>query len=505
MEERKFDLTSFTRAKQTMIATNEAAYTNIGWDLLRPRAARVRDYTPEEIQRIIESGSLLEQQKLSRNYFYKDGYYKQIILHYATFLKYVGLLIPNPAVGKNLSTPHIQKKYYNALDYLEVMQLPNFFTNCALRALVDGCYYGVKVQVDNKHFVVLDLPFAYCTSRFKDSQGNDLIEFNVAFFDTIVDENARKAALAVYPKVVSKAYKDWKNSKKKTINSWVILPAEIGICFPIFDGRPLFLSVIPKTIEYDSAVDTELQRDLEEIRKIIVQKIPHLQDGQLLFEPDEAAEMHSGAVNMLRKNENISVLTTYCDVDAITSKTSAENANNVLERMEQNIYAQAGVSSELFATKSASALDKSLDNDLALMMYLAHKFEVFTTSVLNELFSNANITFKYTILPVSYFNADKFVDTSFKLVGSGYSFLMPAAAMGLSQRDLVNVKDLENDVLKLHEKLLPLMNSYTMASGGNSANPAKVSEPGAPTKTVDEKVETTVVTEESRKNTEGGS
>ena len=117
---RNFDLASFSRAKDKMIATNEQAYKGL-WDSARHRASRVKNYTPEEIASIIESGSLSEQQKLSRNYFNKDGYYKQIIIYYATLLKYMGLLIPNPSNGKNLSTSHIQKRYYSALDYVERM------------------------------------------------------------------------------------------------------------------------------------------------------------------------------------------------------------------------------------------------------------------------------------------------------------------------------------------------------------------------------------------------
>ena len=117
---RNFDLASFSRAKDKMIATNENAYKG-RWDSIRQRVSRVKDYSPEEITSIIESGSLSEQQKLSRNYFNKDGYYKQIIIYYATLLKYMGLLIPNPTNGKNLSTSHIQKRYYNALDYVERM------------------------------------------------------------------------------------------------------------------------------------------------------------------------------------------------------------------------------------------------------------------------------------------------------------------------------------------------------------------------------------------------
>ena len=110
---RNFDLTSFSRAKDKMIATNEMAYQG-RWNNLRNFVTRTRDYSIEEIEAIISSGSLQEQQRLSRNYFNRDGYYRQIIIHYATLLKYAGLLIPNPTIGKKLSTSHIQKRYYLA-------------------------------------------------------------------------------------------------------------------------------------------------------------------------------------------------------------------------------------------------------------------------------------------------------------------------------------------------------------------------------------------------------
>ena len=107
----------------------------------------------------------------------------------------------------------------------------------------------------------------------------------------------------------------------------------------MLDGRPFFLNIIPSTIKYDQAVDTEQEREKEEIRKILVQQIPHLNDGRLLFEPEEAEEMHRGAVGMVKNNNNTTVLTTYANVDAITSRTSSENTgSNSLECMKQNIY-----------------------------------------------------------------------------------------------------------------------------------------------------------------------
>ena len=485
-------ISSYSKAQQKMIATSDNTYGTLGTSRAR-YLERIRDYTPEKIERIITSGSLAEQQALSRNFFYKDGYYKQIIIHYATLLKYAGLLIPNPSLGKKLSTSHISKRYYNAIDYVEKMNLPVFLTDCATRALIDGCYYGVVVQLDKQNFSVLDLPSGYCQTRYKDLNGDDLIEFDVSYFNSIVDLTAKEQALASYPKFIRDAYKKWQ--KQKSSNSWVIIPSDIGICFPFFDGRPLFLSVIPASLEYDDAIQTERDRDAEEIRKILVQKIPHLQDGRLLFEPDEAAEMHAGAVGMLKGNKNISVLTTYADVDAVVSKTTGESTSKTLEQIEKNIYAQAGVSGQIFSSTGSSTLDASIKNDIALMMYLANKFSRFITNSINRIYGNTNITFKYQILPVSIHNMDKFVDQSFKLSGSGYSYLLPVVALGLSQRDIVNLKELENDVLKLGEKLIPLSSSYTQSSD----NPI-----GRPKLDDGEKAEKTIKNEESLDNQAGG-
>jgi hypothetical protein len=262
-----FTLDSFAKAEQKMINTNDNTYgKNLSsyWS----RRENLRDYTVEDVHAVISTGDTASRQDLSRNYFNRGGYYTQIILHYATLLTYAGLLIPSPSIGKDLSTPHIQKRYYNAMDYIEKMQLPAFLTNCAVRVLTDGCYYGIVTEIEKSVFTTIDLPASYCRSNFKDAMGNDIIEFNLSYFNSITDKTDRKNTLAVYPKVFSKAYNNW--TKGKQASPWFIVPSDISICFPLLGGRPPFLSVIPATIEYDDAVATDRERDLEEIRKIIV-------------------------------------------------------------------------------------------------------------------------------------------------------------------------------------------------------------------------------------------
>lgn len=484
------DLTTFKRAFSDMVVKSGKSWNDsLGYRLY---GNKLKEYTREEVVKIINGNSLQAQQQLSRNFFYKDSFYKRIIIYYATLLKYIGILIPNPSAGNELSTPYVKKRYNGALDYLDRIGLPELLTRISLRALIDGCYYGVLQNVSKTDFVILDLPAEYCRSNFRDFHGNDIIEFNVTYFNTIIDEDVKKQALKVYPKVVADHYRRYVKGQVKT--AWVKIPTDIGFCFPFSDdGRPLFLDLIPATIDYDQAVDINKERDLEEIRKIIVQKIPHLQDGALLFEPEEAAVMHEGAVNMMAGNKNISVLTTYADVDSVVSNTSSEASTNSLEKSLQNVYAKAGVSGQLFAPTGSQALMISIRNDISMMMILGNKYSRFLTFIINSLYANSNISFKYTLLPISYYDTSDYIKDSFKLAQSGYSYLIPSLALGITQKDLVNLKDLENKSLKMIEKLIPLSSAYTQGSG----------EVGRPALAQEDKSEKTIQNEQSLDN--GGS
>lgn len=493
MDEKELErVSSFAKTYKAMIATNTKTYGKY-----ETYTERTVEYTKDEIQRILSGKSLQSQQKLSRDYFNQDGFYKRLILYYATVLEYQGILIPNPSFGQQLSKPYIQKKYYSALDLVENFHIPNLAVNCAVKALINGCYYGIIRIIDKNKISILDLPASYCRTRFKDLEGNDIIEFDVRYFNSIVLEEDRKLYLSAYPKEIIRAYKAYMKGKRS--DPWVFLSTSITLCIPFFnEGQPFFLCVLDDIEKYKDAVDNEIERDLEEIRKIIVQHIPHMNDGRLVFEPQEAEEMHAGAVGMLRSNPNISVLTTYADVDAIVSKTTSENTGSNLEKMVQNIYSESGASGQIFSSTGSATLETSIKNDIALMMIFANKLSLCITNTINRMYSNSNINFKYEILPISYYTDDKYIDKSFKLAGSGYSLILPSLALGISQRDLVNIKDLENEVLSLKSKLIPPDTSYTQSS--------KSGQVGAPAKEEADKSPKTLENEKSLDNqTEGGS
>ena len=127
------------------------------------------------------------------------------------------------------------------------------------------------------------------------------------------------------------------------------------------------------------------------------------------------------------------------------------------------------------------------------MMILANKYSRFTTYIINFLFANSNINFKYSILPVSWYNVSQYITDTLKLAQSGYSFLLPCIAAGLSQKDLVNVKKLENDCLDLSSLLIPLESSYTQSGKGTG-------QVGRPALALEDKSPKTIQNEQSLDN-----
>lgn len=496
----KFDLENFKKATQSMIATNNNAYqtNHLKWD----RVKQIPEYTVQQAKDIVRGSNIESQRILSNDYYNVNGYYKQIITHYSTLLNYYGILIPNPNLGKSLQDKPIAKRYYGALNFVEEMNVPVLGQRIANKVLVDGNYFGVIQTLDKNTFVLMDLPFKYCRTRFEDGNGRPIVEFNVQFFNSISDEKNRKAALETYPKIISSYYRKWQ--KSTGVSPWIFLPTDVGVAFNLFNARPYFLSIIPATIQYDIAVENELEREIDEAKKIIVQEIDHLNDGTLLFEPTEVEEMHNGTVGMIKhSNPNTSVITSYGKVKVESVKSSDASTNTSLKNMLQNVYSAAGASGEIFAATGSSSLGVSLEFDTALMMVLANKISVFITDIINSIFSNGSINFKYSVLPVTCHNNKTLLDNFFKMASSGYSFLLPSIACGLSQRDLSNVKMLENDLLKLQDSLIPLASAYTQSGNSQSEENVTGDEAGRPEKEDLEKTEKTIENIESKDKTGG--
>ena len=68
-----------------------------------------------------------------------------------------------------------------------------------------------------------------------------------------------------------------------------------------------------------------------------------------------------------------------------------------------------------FMTWDSQALMTSIRNDISMMMILGNKYSRFLTFIINSLYANSNINFKYILLPISYYDTSDYIKDSFKL------------------------------------------------------------------------------------------
>lgn len=492
-EERLDRITKFKKAFEGIVATTEDAFYRLDG---KYKVKQSRFYSKDEIKSIVESGDPVERAALSEFFFQTNGIYQRIILHYATFLTYSWVLVPQLKKRTfNITDKRAADAYYAAADFCTAYQIERKCANFAKDILVKGAYYGLLRDEGNK-VIIQDLPFEYCRSRFKNGQDVDLVEFNLEFFKKIRENDLREELLRTYPKFIQKAYKRYISSGDKS-KKWIFLPAEMGIYFCFFEERPFFLHLIPLLDDLDDYREIDKARKLKALKRILVQQVGT--DGlNLVFEPEEAAAMHDATLGMMSNNTDIDVLTTYNKVDLLDLSSSDDEKTEVAE-FQNLIYEAAGTSKEFFYATTEAGLAYSTNNDIAMMMVLGLRFAHFFTSLLNYKFENQKVKFELIILPLSYYNSADYTSRAKELAAFGYSFLTPILSTGLNQTNLANLKILENELLNLDIILKPLQSAYTQ-SGKAQGEPVADA-----TETTEKKTESETEKESDKKEEKGES
>jgi hypothetical protein len=77
---------------------------------------------------------------------------------------------------------------------------------------------------------------------------------------------------------------------------------------------PTFVNAIPALLDLDAAQDLDRRKQMQKLLKIIVQKLPIDKNGDLIFDVEEARDIHNNGVEMLKRAIGVDVLTTFTDV-----------------------------------------------------------------------------------------------------------------------------------------------------------------------------------------------
>lgn len=451
------------------------------------------------------------------NFFYRiSGIYARMIRYMAFMYRYDWFVTPY-VNDKEMKQDKLLKGFNSALTILDDFGVKKKFGEIALNVLLNGAYYGYKVPTSDGGVVLQELPVNYCRSRFY-CEDKPAVEFNMKFFDEqFTNTVQRQKILKMFPAEFDKGYRLYKQGKlppefQGDTPGWYLLDPKQTVKFTANgEDYPAFISVIPLIIDLDEAQDLDRKKTLQRLLRIIIQKMPLDKNGELIFDVEEAQQLHNNAVQMLSRAIGIDVLTTFADVEVANMDSSRSDTQaDDLARVERQVYNEWGGSQMLFNTDGNIALEKSIMNDEATLYNMLLQFEQF----LNELLEPVNtspkkVQFKAQILTTTIYNYKELAKLYKEQMQLGFSKMLPQIALGQSQSSILANAYFENDILDLVNVFIPPLMSSTMnpsildrkAGGGNgSSNAAPGSEkegPGRKELDNDKKSEKTIKNRES--------
>ena len=454
-----------------------------------------------------------ELRNISNFYYNMNGIYERVCNYFAQLYRYDWYVVPE-VIDDSIKEDKILKDFSKVLNYLDNSYVRKICQDIALEIMKNGCYYGYLVPSSDS-IILQQLPIEYCRSRYTVA-GMPVIEFNMKFFDTFKDMNYRLKVLNLFPDEFKKGYLLYKQGKLPaevqgdSSGGWYLLDVDSAIKFN-FNGSdiPPFVNAIGALLDLDAAQDLDRRKQMQKLLKIIVQKLPLDKNGDLIFDVDEARDIHNNGVQMLKRAVGVDVLTTFTDVDSIDlSDKNTSTTTDDLEKVERALFNALGISQNLFNTDGNLSLEKSILNDESVVRNLLCQFSIFFDKVIDKKYSNGKkYKFKFYMLETTQYNYKDLAKLYKEQTQIGYSKMLPQIALGHSQSFILNSVHFENEVLHLSEIMIPPLMSSTMSSedvlgnkkstNGSNSNSASGNAAGRPEKADSEKSEKTIQNKES--------
>ena len=498
-EEQKKTLSIFTKLSQEIAKEREVPYYGAG--RLFFKGSKSYQFNEDDVKDTLANMDIATMRQISQFFYEGSTSYRRILDFYTgIFLYYYHFTISNiPATAEK---SYVESRYNEALTYLDAICAGGTIRDIVTQVMVEGIYYGYVVVFEKtKTAVLTKLDPDYCRTRFKSAYNTDLVEFNTLYFDTLTKED-REFVLDRMPREISVHYRRFKDNLEE--DPWAIFPVGTACVFYMdsSDGNhaPPSFETIVDVLNYRDAIELEKDNDTQQLEKLLVQRFKLDEDADLELYLEELAAIHKGTVDMFKDNDYVDVLTTIAeevkmiDSRSATSATTATN-NNIIKMMLPK-YESSGLSSELFYSTTATALTYSIQNATSFIGSMNDRIANWLSVFVWRNVSFGEMRPIVEILPVTIYNKDKMVQSYITAAQSGYSKMVPYIANGNKQSTLLSSMFIENEILDIQDKLIPLKNSYTQS--GNDSNGDGVTTRGRPTKSIDEKTEETIRTEDQR-------
>lgn len=432
-------------------------------------------YTKDNINTYLQNPYNYEQQlRKAVTYIYGASSHFRRLIQYFTSLSDLAYVVSptriDPVTAKPKSINRNYRKVLNALTAMSIKtQFPKILTVC----LREDTFYGT-MWVTNDNITIQQLPSDYCA--ISSIEGGVLnVTFNFSYFDS------RSGYLEFYPPEFKAKYQVYQ--KDRSGAKWQELDAPTSFAIKcnndILDySIPPFAGVLREIYDIEDYKQLKLTKTTLENYAMLVMTLGINENGEWQMDLEKAKEFWRNLDAVLP--EEIGSVLSPMPINKISFEKSNTADTDTIADAEQNMFTSAGVSSLLFNNDkaSANALALSIKSDQAITFGIVKSIEDMVNRYIQSQGYGKN--FKVTFLDCSPFNRKELGDMYLKACQFGVPMVSYyCASQGLGQAELDCMNFLENDVLEIKSKFVPLQSSSTQASGGGATD-----EGGAPQKDV---------------------
>lgn len=467
-EENKATLT-FAQLQKMIV--NDLTNTTNNWNT---DSVIFSEYSKEKIIGFLKQPYRHEKdlRNLSRFLYINSPHYRQLVLYFANMLRFDYYLEPYGSNDKSkINKNTFQSQYYELLDKLDTINLKHEMIKIMRVVMIDDIFYGYEMETNDSYFI-FKLDPRYCTvSSFEDGVRN--FAFNFSYFDGKIDK------LREYPKEFQTKYKVYLNDKSN--KQWQELDSDHTICLKFNEdldyNLPPFTQIIDSIFNLNDARLREQLSHKMSNYKLLGLKIPmsNNEPDKPLLNFDDAIKFYNQILQCLP--DEIGVALSPMDIipiDLDRKNGSPNSISSIAEQTQKNFYSDAGVSQFLFNNENSTStgVSSSIGVDEQTMFAFLRQVERWMNRKIKKT-NNKKFKFRSKFINITNHNAAD-VQKSF-LEASQYGFPVAplAAALGYSPSSLENSLFLENDILGIKDKLMPLQSSHTQSSEESSGRPQK--------------------------------
>lgn len=426
-------------------------------------------YSKDQISEFLKDPA--RNEKNIRNaviYIYGASSHFRRLIQYFSSLSDLAYVVSPHKIDTSAAKPQtIKRNYQKVLNTLSSMDIKNQFAKILTVCLREDVFYGT-MWVNTDSIIIQQLPSDYCSiAVIEDNVLN--VSFDFSYFDT----NAQY--LENYPAEFSAKYDLYQ--KDRTGMKWQELDSPTSFAVKCNNdilnyAIPPFAGILREIYDIEDYRQLKISKTELENYAMLVMKLGINKEGEWEMDYDKAKNFWKNLDSVLP--DEIGSVLSPMEINKISFEKTNTGDTDTVSEAEQNLFSAAGVSSLLFnnSKASANALSLSIKADQAMTFSIVKNIE----KVLNRFIHAQSYgkNFKVTFLDCSPFNRKECGDAYIKACQLGMPMISYyCASQGLSQDEMDCMNFLEDDVLGVKDRFIPLKSTSTMSSGSPNDNPGR--------------------------------